>query len=298
MPPILRFVKGKPSIRKWKQLENVPDELKRLRQWVCFKAKPQEGHWGKIMISPITGDLAKSNEPTTWSDFDTALRYAQTHGQDGLSFVLTSGIVFVDIDEVDEKPNVIKDKMVELASRLDTYCVTSVSGKGLHFLCYGQLPENARKKNDTFGLEMYDTKRFVCMTGNVVDEATEIKDLSDIIGELNKTYLGKPIEYKPIVRVPATRSDRELIDLIRSSRQATKFDKLFRGDWQGNYDTQSSADFALASILAYWTQDESQIDSIFRSSGLYRPKWDNSGGYYGRRTIRMALGGVHGRAEM
>lgn len=136
------------------------------------------------------------------------------------------------------------------------------------------------------------------MTGNVVDEATEIKDLSDIIGELNKTYLGKPIEYKPIVRVPATRSDRELIDLIRSSRQATKFDKLFRGDWQGNYDTQSSADFALASILAYWTQDESQIDSIFRSSGLYRPKWDNSGGYYGRRTIRMALGGVHGRAEM
>ena len=250
------------------------------------------------MISPITGDLAKSNEPTTWSDFDTALRYAQTHGQDGLSFVLTSGIVFVDIDEVDEKPNVIKDKMVELASRLDTYCETSVSGKGLHFLCYGQLPENARKKNDTFGLEMYDTKRFVCMTGNVVDEATEVKDLSDISGELNKTYLGKPIEYKPIVRVPATRSDRELIDLIRSSRQATKFDKLFRGDWQGNYDTQSSADFALASILAYWTQDESQIDSIFRSSGLYRPKWDNSGGYYGRRTIRMALGGVHGRAEM
>lgn len=144
------------------------------------------------MISPITGDYAKSNEPTTWCDFNTALRYAQTHEQDGLSFVLTSGIVFVDIDEVDEKPAEVREKMLDIASSLDTYCETSVSGKGLHFLCYGSLPENARKKNDTLGLEMYDNRRFVCMTGNVVGDSTEIRDLSDRIVELNKQYLGQP----------------------------------------------------------------------------------------------------------
>lgn len=297
MPPI-PFVRGVPSIRKWKQLENVPDELKRLKQWVCFKAKPQEGHWGKVMISPITGDYAKSNEPTTWSDFNTALQYAQTHGQDGLNFVLTRGIVFVDIDEVEEKPAEIKEKMLELVSSLDTYCETSVSGQGLHFLCYGSLPENARKKNDALGLEMYDTKRFVCMTGNVIGESIVIKDLSGKIGELNKQYLGQPVEYKPVIRSPATKSDRELIDLISNSRQGAKFDKLYRGDWQGSYDSQSSADFAFARMLAYWTQDEAQIDSIFRSSGLYRPKWDQSGGYYGRRTVNMALNLAHNVAEM
>ncbi len=250
------------------------------------------------MISPVTGDYAKSNEPTTWSDFDTALRYAQMHGQDGLSFVLTSGIVFVDMDEVEEKPKEIRDKMVALASSLNTYCESSVSGKGLHFLCYGSLLKNARKKNDALGLEMYDTKRFVCMTGNIVGDITELKDLSNKIGELNKRYLGKPIEYKPVVRTPATKSDRELIDLISNSKQGAKFDRLYRGDWQGSYETQSSADFALARILSYWTKDESQIDSIFRSSGLYRPKWDNSGGYYGKRTINMALSMAHNTAEM
>ena len=295
---MIPFAPQMPSVRKWKQLENVPDELKKRRQWVCFKAKPKEGHWGKVMISPVTGDYAKSNEPDTWGDFDTALKYAQSHGQDGLSFVLTSGIVFVDIDEVDEKPAEIRDKVLELASKLDTYCESSVSGKGLHFLCYGSLPENARKKNDTFGLEMYDTKRFVCMTGNIVGDSAEIKDLSDIIGELNKEYLGKPVEYKPVERRQATKTDRELIEKIRDSRQGAKFDRLYRGDWQGSYDSQSSADFALARILAYWTQDESQIDSIFRSSGLYRPKWDSSGGYYGRRTINMALSLAHNTAEM
>ncbi|MCX4363932.1 MAG: DNA primase, partial [Clostridia bacterium] len=142
------------------------------------------------------------------------------------------------------------------------------------------------------------TKRFVCMTGNIVGDITELKDLSNKIGELNKRYLGKPIEYKPVVRTPATKSDRELIDLISNSKQGAKFDRLYRGDWQGSYETQSSADFALARILSYWTKDESQIDSIFRSSGLYRPKWDNSGGYYGKRTINMALSMAHNTAEM
>ena len=250
------------------------------------------------MISPVSGDYAQSNNPYSWSDFDTALRYAQAHGQDGLSFVLTSGIVFVDNDEVDEKPAEIRDKMLELASKLDTYCESSVSGKGLHFLCYGALPENARKKNDTLGLEMYDTKRFVCMTGNIVGESSEIIDLSGIIGELNKEYLGKPVEYKPVVRRQAPKTDRELIEKIRDSRQGEKFDRLYRGDWQGSYDSQSSADFAFARILAYWTQDEGQIDSIFRSSGLYRPKWDKGDGYYGRRTINMALSMAHNTAEM
>ena len=47
--------------------------------------------------------------------------------------------------------------------------------------------------------------------------------------------------------------------------------------------------FALVRMLTIWTQDESQIDSIFRSSGLYREKWDKNGGYYGKRTIRRAL---------
>ena len=268
------------------------------RSWVCFEAKPREGHWGKTMISPVTGDYAKSNAPETWTDFDTALRYAQVHGKDGLSFVLTSGIVFVDMDEVEQKTGEVKEKMIELASQLNTYCESSVSGKGLHFLCYGKLPENCRKKNDTLGLEMYDTLRFVCMTGNIVGGACEIRDLSDKIGELNKEYLGNPVKHIPVERKPATKSDRELIDLISNSKQGAKFDRLYRGDWQDSYVSQSSADFALARILSYWTKDEAQIDSIFRSSGLYRPKWDKCGGYYGRRTINMALSLAQNTAEM
>ena len=145
-------------------LDNVPTELRESKQWVCFKAIPKDGHWGKEMISPTTGGYAKSNSPKTWTDFESALRYANKYRMDGLAFVLTEGIVFVDIDDYEQKSDEVQSILIALCDELDTYTETSVSGKGVHFLCKGKLPENARKRRDEYGLEMYDTLRFVCVT--------------------------------------------------------------------------------------------------------------------------------------
>ena len=81
-----------------------------------------------------------------------------------------------------------------------------------------------------------------------------------------------------------------MLEKIRDSRIAERFNKLYNGDFDGTV-SHSSADFALCSILAWWTQDVSQIDRIFRSSGLYRPKWDTYRGTstYGQITIENAL---------
>lgn len=274
--------------KKWKLLESVPAELRERKQWVCFKAIPKDGHWGKKMISPTTGGYAKSNSPETWTDFESALRYADKYRMDGLAFVLTEGIVFVDIDDYEQKSDEVKSVLMALCDELDTYMETSVSGKGIHFLCKGKLHENARKRRDEYGLEMYDTLRFVCITGNVLGEKKSLADLSDKIGDINARYMGKPIDHKPAIRRQATQTDKTIIERISKSVQGEKFQKLYKGDWSG-YASQSSADYAFVRMLTIWTQDESQIDSIFRTSGLYREKWDNHGGYYGKRTIQRAL---------
>lgn len=240
------------------------------------------------MISPTTGGYAKSNSPKTWTNFESALRYADKYRMDGLAFVLTEGIVFVDIDDYENKSNDVQNVLMALCDELDTYTETSVSGKGFHFLCKGKLPENARKRRDEYGLEMYDTLRFVCITGNVLGEKKELADLSDKIGEINVRYMGKAKKIKPAIRWKTTETDNAIIERISKSRQGEKFRKLYSGDWSG-YESQSSADFAFIRMLTIWTQDESQIDSIFRSSGLYREKWDKHGGYYGKRTIQCAL---------
>ena len=283
-----RFDLPSRNLPKWKSLENIPQELKKLKQWVCFKAVRKEGHWGKQIFSPVTDKFAEANNPNTWTDFQSALDYAIRNDMDGLTFALSGGIVFIDIDDMDSQTEEVQDELSTLCEELNTYCESSVSGKGLHFLCKGELPPRARKKCDAKGLEMYDKLRFVCMTGNVIDGCREIRDLSDKIADINCRYLGKPYEEHKVERRIASNTDTEIIQAIRNSKQSSKFDRLYSGDWS-DYDSQSSADFALVRILTYWTQDEAQIDSIFRTSGLYRPKWDKSGGYYGKRTIDQAL---------
>jgi hypothetical protein len=59
------------------------------------------------------------------------------------------------------------------------------------------------------------------------------------------------------------------------------------GDASG-YASHSEADQALISLLAFYTQDEDQLDSLYRRSDLCREKWLKRPGYR-RSTIEKAL---------
>lgn len=72
---------------------------------------------------------------------------------------------------------------------------------------------------------------------------------------------------------------------------------LWRGDWQRAYPSQSEADLALCGRIAFYAgPNPALISSLFRQSGLYREKWDDShhgraGSTYGADTIAKALEG-------
>ena len=85
-------------------------------------------------------------------------------------------------------------------------------------------------------------------------------------------------------------SDEEILTLCRKARNAAKFSDLFDAGHTAAYDgDDSSADLALVSIIAFYTQDENQIDRIFSRSALYRPdKWGKRSDYR-RRTIAKVL---------
>ncbi|MCL2072223.1 MAG: hypothetical protein FWH07_08370, partial [Oscillospiraceae bacterium] len=69
--------------------------------------------------------------------------------------------------------------------------------------------------------------------------------------------------------------DDKILEMARKFKDGGAFDKLYSGDWQGAYKSQSEADFALCCKLAFWTgKVESQMDRLFRQSGLMREKWE------------------------
>jgi putative DNA primase/helicase len=82
-------------------------------------------------------------------------------------------------------------------------------------------------------------------------------------------------------------TDEEIISLARSAKNAAKFEALWEGDISG-YASHSEADQALISLLAFYTQDEEQLDRLYQRSGLCREKWLKRSDYR-RSTINKAL---------
>src|SRR5919107_5344135 len=82
-------------------------------------------------------------------------------------------------------------------------------------------------------------------------------------------------------------TDDKIIELARGAKNSSKFEALWKGDTSG-YASHSEADQALVSLLAFYTEDGAQLDSLYRRSNLCREKWINRPDYR-QRTIQRAL---------
>ena len=65
--------------------DKIPYELKELDQWCCFKIEEVEnGRKTKRPYNPLTNNMAKSNDETTWVSFEDAVN--NLNGYDGIGF--------------------------------------------------------------------------------------------------------------------------------------------------------------------------------------------------------------------
>lgn len=280
----------------------IPQELKGYKNWVCWQAYPDpKSHSGisKKPVNPKTGGLAQSNNPDTWSDFETAVRESAKYS--GIGFMFSNSPFFgVDLDDM---PNDIQDYqnggadniISEFVNTLQSYTEFSQSKTGVHIICKGTLPEGRRKaKNDSGGFEMYENGRFFVVTGNYCSEYGYINDCTESVKPLHSKYLGKAAEPKPNKNITVNLNSVD--DIVRaacSAKNGSLFKALYSGDFSA-YSSQSEADMAFCNMLAFWCGcDAEKMDAIFRQSGLMRDKWDRkqSGTTYGVITLQKAISG-------
>lgn len=262
---------------------NIPNELKKLNNWVCWCGTD------KIPKNPHTGRNAKTNDPKTWGSFDEAVNACVEYGLSGVGFVFSAkdGYFGVDLDGCLERA----DFCDEFVETLRSYAEISKSGTGLHIICKGKLPDGSRRKGS---VEMYSEGRYFICTGNIYNpKYTSIRDCTESIKVLHGKYLASDVPKAQVKRYPQIidLTDQEVIDKARSCRTGDLFNRLYSGNWQGWYDSQSEADLALCNQLAFWTGRNSvQMDRLFRASGLMRAKWDERRGVdtYGNITINKA----------
>ena len=281
-------------------LEKFHPDLDDRPNWVTFRFQQREGENRptKVPYNPFTSKGATSNDPTTWSNLEIALKACRQRRHDGVGFVFGADDNFCGID-LDCCRELVGGYIEPWAQAIvdrfpGAYIEVSPSGTGVHIIMKGKLPEGGRKKG---GIEMYDRGRFFTMTGNVIGEVPET--IADCQSELeafhaevfrekatsNGTHTPRP--------VVTNLNDVELIEKAKSAKNGSKFTELWNGGLAG-HPSQSEADQSLVNLLAFWFNcDPVRMDAAFRQSGLYRPKWDErhfgNGNTYGQVTIEKAI---------
>jgi hypothetical protein len=220
---------------------------------------------------------------------------AYERGQcDGIGFVLhpEDGFIGIDIDHcLDLNTSKWEEWAIDIFRKLDSYGEFSPSGQGIRIFVRGNLPEGVTGKKKG-NIEIYSAGRYLTLTGHRLNGPLKIEARQDEINEFyEEIFAEKPkakatsnghTEWNP--------SDDELLDKAFAAKNGEKINQLFGGDITG-YPSQSEADLALCSMLAFWAADEAQLDRLFRRSALMRDKWDERHGAttYGERTIAKAF---------
>ena len=281
---------------------NIPDVLKQTASFCVWKMEKRSGRPTKVPYNPRTGAMARTNDPSTFADFNTAMKSYAIGGWDGIGYRVSEGIGAIDIDHCIREDGSLNDVAASILGIFSTaYFERSPSGTGLRGF-FKLSPDFAYDKtvyyinNRKHGLEVYlpgTTNRFVTVTGDMFragavtqDDAALKTALDTFMKRTTKTtsaFKGSPVSYF---------TDEQVIKHASESKSGDKFTALYAGNWEEGYDSQSDADMAFVSMLCFWCGCvEEQIDRIFRSSGLMRDKWDRMTGdaTYGQITIRNAV---------
>lgn len=281
------------ELEKQKLRDNVPRELRDLKQWVA--------RHGKLPVNPMNGKLASATDPATWGDFEMTLA---TKNSDGVGFVFTAenGLVGIDLDTVrNPETGWVAPAAKEIIETIGSYTELSPSGYGFHIIARvknaklswhkAELPDNGIVRVDTDPqtgevrldaegktrykkpeVEMYSNARYFTVTGRALKGYTQLREVdAEVIAKLQKRFASEKPENKAqmtlenAIKAKKTAPVNVMADKDYLSIGLEK-DRTFQAIWNGARPNgnESSDDLALMSKLAYWTnRDKSAMLEAF-----------------------------------
>lgn len=253
----------------------IPAELRERPQW-CISP----GLDGDKAPRSLDGHLASSTNPSTWSSFDAACAAAAERGWH-VGFMLheTDPFACIDLDVKDDTPDAHLQRYQRIIAELDSYTELSRSERGWHVFVAGAIGKGRRRD----GVEVYSQERFIICTGNVVHDRPIAERQAMLASMVNQMAPAAPPE------VELTGDDNaDWYAAAQAAEDPGELGRLFCGDWEGRYESQSEADLALVKLLLPITELPLECWRTFRLSKLGAREKANRPDY-ARRTIALAL---------
>lgn len=266
--------------------QNIPAELRALPQWVAATA-------GKVPINPRTGAHASPTDPHTWATFEEAIACGHPH----IGFALTAWDPYVVIDIDDKADNPASDEQRGVQRKVldsfQSYTERSVGARwtdangnergGYHIILRGTMQGG----RDRGHVAVYSCARYIIFTGDVVRHAPVINAQALLDALLAEMPTSAPAA--ELVQVEGHLADSQLHDMAMRADNGEKYAQLCRGEWKEmGYPSQSEADLALISMLAFYTRDNEQVRRMFRCTALGKSAKAIKNNGYLDRTLQRA----------
>lgn len=265
--------------------EEIPEELKQLDKWVLWRAEwiEKQQVYSKVPYS-TEGHKASSTNANTWLEFQDVVSLCDSGEQyNGIGFVLSKddNYICLDIDDAvnPDTGQLQTDLAIEMTEL--TYCELSPSGTGLHCFFKGVLPDNRKKKRKDLDIELYDSSRFMTVTGHTIGQS-EICDEQETINNIVERYFKMEESQNTITNNPnhkSNLSDEEVLNIMLKSKAKDKISDLLKGHYEKHFESPSEAVQSLLHYLAFYTgKDKQQMERIFESYNNLTDKWDSKRG--------------------
>ena len=286
--------------------DNIPSELTASHQWANWRSvSRKDGDKAIMQIYQPDGSMAKTDDSWTWSPFGTVKAAADQF--DGIGFVLTqeTGIVGLGFEQcrcpafdgVAPWANSLDTVLPEIADhlrRLNTYTEISPSGKGIRSFLKSTMPVDSKCNGS---IKAYQSGQYITVTGHILDGFPRtIEHRQEELDTFLQTAHGTPVtlpEQETKIRTDAAAVTwEERREIAFNSKDGKEIEKLYYGDDLA-YSSQSEADLALCSHLAFWLDgDPALIDSAFRDAWRDKDNWgqkQDDGRTYGQVTVEEAI---------
>ena len=262
------------SVRK----ETIPETLKRIEQWVLWRAVQHEATAEKPPRTEkvpyqSNGRNASSTKASTWTDFESVIMTYEAEDEDysGVGFVVKkdNGITVLDFDHVrNGETGEIDPYILGAVQYLGSYAEISPSGTGIRVIGYGTLDKAI---NSTI-LQGWVEGRYVTITGHHLP--------------------GLPIDLAPIDPIKL----QEIIDHYSDAPKKTATTGAFTNSFLPPRQIDATQCLEIRQALGYIDPDESydtwlQIGMALHSEnasnafGLWN-EWSQGGPKYDSKAIR------------
>jgi putative DNA primase/helicase len=286
--------------------------------WINWTLEPKKGKDGKNEVTPdgslkmtkvprrLNGQLAASDDPTSWVTYADAFSVKDKFSGTGIVFEPSLNILGVDFDHCVTDGKVSDSRINAFLVASGTYSEISQSGTGLHV--FFQTTEafkpiaNRRPAKGFLDLpdsEIYSWGRYFTFTGQPWGDEKDVKmvtpdEINALLSVLGYPWgKGESVPSQPYqTSISPFSDDQDLLDKMFSSKKGAKIRALYEGDTSEHGDNLSVADLALCAHLAFWTdKDKERMRKMWVASPLAAREKTQKRVAYQNMTLDKAIDG-------